>query len=188
MVPLCGGKFFTASILGPAGNVIDTDVPIHWSVEPPRLGTVTLVGGQAAYFSAYCPENDVASGLGPFRGKVIAEVRLGRNQVYRGAADVVIIEPDKALKVSIHPKNVTVATGGEVQFEINVHDRYGTEITDYAAEWFVRPSELGMIGPGGHLVAGDRPDNGIVYVKVTDSSGRLGGNFANVRVMGGRPH
>jgi hypothetical protein len=189
MVPLCGGRFFTATILGPAGNEIEANVPVRWSVEPPRLGTVTPVGGQAAYFSAYCPENDLATSPGPSRGKVIAEIRMGRNKVYRGAADVVIIEPEKALRVSIHPKNVTVAAGGEVQFEITVHDRHGTEVTDYEAEWFVKPPELGrMIGPEGLFEAAMRPEHGIVFVKVVDSLGRLGGNFANVRVAGGQLH
>ena len=78
-----GSIAFEAIVVGPEGE--ELDLPVEWHVRPRNLGTISDDGVFTAANAQAGPDTDDRP-----RESIIAEVRLGSGQVYRGFAVVVI--------------------------------------------------------------------------------------------------
>jgi hypothetical protein len=140
-----GSAQFGAVAYGPDGQPLD--VPVRWSVLPPRIGTVT----QDGLFTASSDPGDPGSWQRP-QGSVVAEVVLGGGRVFRGAAVVVVDVPHPQVVVRISPREATLRPGQTQQFEATVVDQDGEPLA-LPVQWRVLNAGVGTIGSGGLFTA-----------------------------------
>jgi hypothetical protein len=178
VVPPGGSRAFTATIIGPDGNV--SDLPVRWSVTPPAIGSVA----QDGLFTAAEMNIDANAWNRP-HGLVVAEMRLGNGAVYRGAAAVVIDLPDPDVVVRVSPKAVTVDLGETVSFQAEVSTVDGTPL-NLPVQWRSSDTVIGTVSPDGvFTAAGTVPPGHSRRVTVTagvEYQGRVYWDVASVRV------
>ncbi|MFH1689059.1 MAG: Ig-like domain-containing protein [Candidatus Eisenbacteria bacterium] len=172
---------FEVEVLGPSGEVLD--LPVFWDVRPEHLGHISPDGDFTAAELHIEPE----SWQRP-RGYVVAEVRIGGGQVFRGTAAVVFDLADPEVSVHISPRSVTVSEGESFQFQVEASTGDGA-VVDMNFEWRVADPTLGTVDAGGLFTAATNvPDGHSLRTTVIAGGiygGRLYADFATVRVTRG---
>lgn len=126
---------------------LSLDVPILWDVRPEHLGRISPNGD----FTAADLHIESDSWQRP-RGYVVAEVRVGSGQVFRGAAAVVFDLPGSQVFVHISPRSVALSEGESFQFQAEDVTDDGTPVTmDF--QWRAVDPVLGTVDAGGLFTA-----------------------------------
>lgn len=136
---------FEAEVLGPNGEMLD--LPVFWDVRPENLGTISPDGD----FTAAGLHIEPVSWQRP-KGYVVAEVRVGSGQVFRGVAAIVFDLPDPQVFVHISPRSVVLSEGESFQFQAEATTGDGA-VADMNFEWRVVDQTLGTISATGLFTA-----------------------------------
>ena len=170
---------FEVEVLGPSGEVLD--LPVVWDVRPEHLGHISPEGDFTADDLHIEPE----SWQRP-KGHVVAEVRVGGGQIFRGVATLVFDLPDPEVSVRISPRSVTVGEGESFQFQVEATAGDGSPV-EMDFEWRMADPTLGTVDAGGLFTAATNVPTGnaarttVIAGGIHD--GRLYADFATVRVM-----
>jgi hypothetical protein len=169
---------FEAEVLGPDGELLD--LPVSWAVQPGHLGHVSADGD----FTAADIHVEPQSWQRP-RGLVVAEVRVGSGQIYRGAAAIIFDLANPEVFVHISPRSATVKEGQSVQFRAEAATEDGAPV-ELNFEWRVVDPTLGTIDMSGVFTATDHIPQGhsqrTTVIAGGIYNGRLYADFATVRV------
>ncbi len=169
---------FEAEVLGPHGEVLD--LPIFWGVRPEHLGHISADGD----FTAAELHIEPDSWQRP-KGYIVAVVRVGGGQTFRGVATIIFDLPDPQVFVHISPRSVTLSEGESFQFQVEAVTGDGTPVA-MDLEWRVVDSALGTVDAGGLFTAAQNVPDGhsrrTVVVAGGIYDGRLYAGFAEVRV------
>jgi hypothetical protein len=169
---------FEAEVLGPNGEVLD--LPVFWAVRPEHLGHISADGD----FTAADLHMELDSWQRP-KGYIVAVVRVGGGQTFRGVAAIVFDLPDPQVFVNISPRSVTLSEGESFQFQAEAVTGDGTPVA-MDLEWRVVDPALGSVDAGGLFTATQSvPDNHSRRTTVVAGGihdGRLYAGFAEVRV------
>ena len=169
---------FEAELLGPNGEVLD--LPVFWDVRPEHLGHISPDGD----FTAADLHMEPDSWQRP-KGYVVAVVRVGGGQVFRGVAAIVFDLPNPQVFVHISPRSVTLSEGESFQFQVEATTGDGAPV-DMDFEWRVVDPALGTVDAGGLFTAAPNvPDDHARRTTVVAGGlydGRLYAGFASVRV------
>jgi hypothetical protein len=170
---------FEAEVLGPNGELLD--LPVSWGVQPGHLGHVSPGGD----FTAADLHVEPQSWQRP-RGLVVAEVRVGNGQVYRGAAAIIFDLADPEVFVHISPRSATVTEGQSLQFRAEAVTGDGAPV-DMDFEWRVVDPTLGTVDASGLFTATNHVPQGhaqrTTVIAGGIHNGRLYADFATVRVQ-----
>ncbi|MBM3307602.1 MAG: hypothetical protein FJY74_04700 [Candidatus Eisenbacteria bacterium] len=145
LVPPGESTQFHAVVLGPDGE--ELEVPVTWGVVPQRIGTITPDG----LFTAATDFPQPGSPEPP-TGRVTAQVVLGQDRVFIGAAVVIINIGMPEVVVRVRPREATLRPGQTRQFEALVLDQNGSPLP-LPVEWQVLNAEAGSISPDGLFTA-----------------------------------
>jgi len=169
---------FEAEVLGPSGELLD--LPVYWNVRPENLGHISPEGDFTAADVYIEPES-----WNRPRGHVVAEVRIGAGQVFRGVAAVVVDMADPQVFVHISPRSATILEGESFQFQVEAVTADGTPV-DMDFEWRMIDSTLGAVDAGGLVIAAaDIPSGHTRRTTVVVGGvheGRLYTDFATIHV------
>ncbi|MBD3348043.1 MAG: hypothetical protein GF400_02460 [Candidatus Eisenbacteria bacterium] len=145
VVPPGESTEFDAIVLGPDGQ--EVDLPVRWKIAPAHLGTISGDG----IFTAADLNVEPGSWQRP-HGMVVAELRVGNDRVFRGAAAVVIDLPDPEIVIRISPEHVTVPEGETFQFSAEAHTVEGDPV-ELELEWRLSDPVVGTIDDSGLFAA-----------------------------------
>ena len=169
---------FEAEILGPSGELLD--LPVHWDVRPENLGHISPEGVFTAADLYIEPES-----WNRPRGQVVAEVRIGAGQVFRGAAAVVFDMADPQVFVHVTPRSATILEGETFQFQAEAITSDGTPV-DMDFEWRIVDSTVGTVDAGGLVTAATNIPSGhprrTTVIVGGVHEGRLYTDFATIHV------
>ncbi len=143
-----GGEVPVRALLD--GRALPPEVPLHWSLLPPTLGTVTADG---LFTANRVLATAAADDFGRREGVLVATALLPEGKVARGTARVVIAPSFVRPQIAVFPPVATIGLGEQVAFRIAPAGGGAGEGAPDAPHppvaWFVRPDRLGTIGPDG---------------------------------------